>query len=461
MGKEIPQEVSDIYQKIIDAGFEAYLVGGCVRALLLNHKIEDWDFATSATPEEVLKIFAHAFYENKFGTVGIPTENYGTVEVTTFRKEGKYIDKRRPESVTWGKTIDEDLARRDFTINAIALKLTTNPSTSLRASDQRLTTNIIDPFKGQNDIKAGVIRAVGDANMRFQEDALRLLRAIRFATQLAFTIEEATWNAIVANSELIRHISGERIREELLKMLASEHPYDGFMLLNSSGLLEHILSELQRGKGVSQVRPGRHHKTDVFTHNMLSLKFCPSKDPIVRLATLLHDVGKPQVVGQDEEGHVTFYNHEITGAKIAREICDRLHFSKKERERIVNLIRWHMFTVDEKITDAAVRRFIRRVGVENVKDMIELRIGDRLGGGTQVAESWRLKLFKKRIEEQLAPAPFSINDLAVDGNDIMRELNIKPGPKVGEILQKLFEEVDEDLSKNTKEYLLQRIKELA
>ena len=193
---------------------------------------------------------------------------------------------------------------------------------------------------------------------------------------------------------------------------------------------------------------------------MFCLKFCPSTDPIVRFATLLHDVGKPKVMGKDEEGLIIFHNHEIAGAKIAREICDRLKFSKKDREKIVNLIRWHMFTVDEKITDAAVRRFIRRVGVENVKDMMDLRIGDRLGGGTQTAESWRLKLFRKRVEEQLLPAPFSINDLALDGNDVMKILGIKPGPKVGEILQKLFEEVDEDLSKNTKEYLTERIKKL-
>ena len=226
-----------------------------------------------------------------------------------------------------------------------------------------------------------------------------------------------------------------------------------------TGLLLFILPELLEGIDVSQARPGRHHTTDVFTHNVLSLKYCPSIDPIVRFATLIHDIGKPRVRAEDSQGYVIFHNHEIVGAKIAYEICERLRFSKKEREKVTKLIRWHMFTVDEHITDSAVRRFIRRVGVENVKDMMDLRIGDRLGGGTQTAESWRLKLFKKRVEEQLAPAPFSINDLAIDGNDIMRELNIRPGKKVGEILQKIFEEVDEDLSKNTKEYLLERVKQ--
>jgi putative nucleotidyltransferase with HDIG domain len=231
------------------------------------------------------------------------------------------------------------------------------------------------------------------------------------------------------------------------------------MLLYESGLLKYIIPELLEGVGVSQTRPGRHHTKDVFTHNVMSLKFTPSKDPIVKFATLLHDIGKPRVVSKDKDGFVIFHNHEVVGAKIANEICIRLKFSKKDREKVVNLIRWHMFSVNENQTDAAIRRFIRRVGVENVKDMMDLRIGDRLGGGTQTAESWRLKLFKKRVENELKPAPFSINDLAINGNDIIRELKIKPGPKVGEILQKLFKEVDEDLSKNNKDYLLKRIKD--
>lgn len=437
-------------QKLITAGFEAYLVGGSVRGLLTKHKVEDWDFATSATPQDLQKIFPNSFYENQFGTVGIPTEKYGLVEITTYRKEGKYTDRRRPETVSWGKTIEEDLSRRDFTINAIALQ---------PAGLTHKTPRVIDPFHGQEDLKTGIIRAVGDPNARFQEDALRLLRAVRIATQLKFTIEENTWNGIIANNSLITHVSGERIRQELLKILSSDHPHDGFMLLNSSGLLGEIIPELTDGKGISQVRPGRHHTTDVFTHNMLALKTCPSTDPIVRFAALLHDVGKPKVISKDQEDLVIFHNHEVAGAKIAAEICERLSFSKIDKERIISLIRWHMFGVNENQTDAAVRRFIRKIGVENVKDMMDIRVADRLGSG-KPADSWRLKLFKEKVEEQLKPAKFSINDLAVDGNDIMKELKIKPGPKVGEILQKLFEEVDEDLSKNDKEYLLKRIKEI-
>jgi len=305
-----------------------------------------------------------------------------------------------------------------------------------------------------------LIRAVGDPAKRFKEDALRLMRAIRLATQLTFSIETSTLQEVIRDAALLTKIANERIRDELVKILASEYPYDGIMLLKNTELLKYILPELLEGIGVSQERPGRHHKEDVFTHNVLSLKFCSSPDPIVRFATLIHDIGKPRVASSDENGLVIFHNHEIVGARMASEIADRLRFSKKEKQKIVTLIRWHMFTVDENITDSAVRRFIRRVGVETVQDMMDLRIGDRLGGGTQTAESWRLKLFKKRVEEQLAPAPFSVNDLAIDGNDIMKELQIKPGPKIGELLQQLFTEVDEDLSKNTKEYLVKRIHEL-
>lgn len=460
MKLELKEEVLNIYKKIKETGFEVFFVGGCVRNTLLGKAIKDWDLTTNATPIQIQAIFQDSFYDNQFGTVGIPfkkegekpdleTKNY--IEITTFRKEKGYKDLRHPESIEWGKSIEDDLSRRDFTINAIALKLTTK--------DQRLTTEFIDPFNGQNDLKNKLIRAVGNADERFKEDALRLMRAIRFAAQLGFNIEEKTIKSILRDAKLISYVSKERVRDELLKILASSHPYEGIKLLDDTGMLEIIIPELSLGKGVSQERPGRHHKDDVFTHNLLSLKYCPAKDPLVRLAALIHDIGKPQAKSFDEQNLVIFYNHEVVSAKISREISDRLRLSKKQKEKIYTLVRWHMFTIDEKITDAAIRRFIRRVGVENVKDMIDLRIGDRLGGGTQTAESWRLKKFKERLGRQLNP-PFSINDMAVDGNDVMRELNIKPGPKVGQILQQLFEEVDEDLSKNNREYLVKRIKEL-
>lgn len=453
MIEQIPEQllsINDLFQK---NGYELYFVGGCTRNMLLKREIHDWDLTTNATPEEILTLFPDGFYDNAFGTVGVPLEIDGyqqIIEITTFRTEHGYADRRHPEKVSWGKTIEEDLSRRDFTINAIALAVT---------EDRDLT--LIDPFNGQEDLQNSIVRAVGNPQERFKEDALRLMRAIRFATQLGFSIDPKTHEAILEDSPLLVEIANERIRDELMKILSSEFPYDGIMLLKNSGLLKYILPELLEGIDVSQARPGRHHTTDVFTHNVFSLKFCPSTDPLVRFATLIHDIAKPRVASKDETGFVIFHNHEIVGAKIAAEICDKLRFSRKEQTRITKLIRWHMFTVDEHITDSAVRRFIRRVGVENVKDMMDLRIGDRLGGGTQTAESWRLKLFKKRVEEQLAPMPFSINDIAIDGNDIMKELDMLPGKHVGEILQKLFEEVDEDLSRNTKEYLIKRLHELA
>jgi tRNA nucleotidyltransferase (CCA-adding enzyme) len=468
MDHVVPEEIQNIYQTFKNAGFRLYLVGGSVRDMLLHKEkapenIKDWDMTTNATPEEMIKLFPNAFYDNSFGTVGIPieslkdTEHAGVVEITTFRTERGYTDGRHPGEVTWGKTIEEDLSRRDFTMNAIAIELgESNKNFTLNASPFPL----IDPYHGKEDIEKNLIRSVGYPDQRFKEDALRLMRAIRFASQLGFQIEENTLQAITNNAQLLSQISGERIRDELMKLLSSNYPYEGIMLLKNTGLLHQILPELLEGIDVSQERPGRHHKDDVFTHNVLSLKYCPSTDPIVRFATLIHDVGKPRVAAPDEDGYVIFHNHELVGSRMAYEICDRLRLSKKHREKVTKLIRWHMFTVDEHITDSAVRRFIRRIGVDNVKDMMDLRVGDRLGGGTQTAESWRLKLFKKRVEEQLAPAPFSINDLAIDGNDIMKELQIKPGRQIGELLHKLFEEVDEDLGKNNKEYLLEKIKKL-
>ena len=458
MTKDIPDYIKGIAQTFIKNGYQVYLVGGCVRDMLLGKPVKDWDFTTNAEPSEIQKLFPDSFYDNSFGTVGIPVRNDENVEhphvveVTTFRTERGYTDSRHPGTVEWGKTIEDDLSRRDFTMNAIALQLVQG-----ELSDPR----IVDPYGGKKDVEEKIIRAVGDPQKRFKEDALRLMRAIRLATQLGFSIEEQTFQAIKDDASLLARISKERIRDELMKILASYYPYEGVMLLKNTGLLKYILPELLEGIGVSQERPGRHHKDDVFTHNLLSLKHTPSKDPIIRFATLIHDVAKPRIATTDKEGYVIFHNHEIEGARMAGEIAERLRFSRKERQKIVTLVRWHMFTVDEHTSDSAVRRFIRRVGVENIQDMIDLRIGDRLGSGTATAESWRLKLFKKRIEEQLAPAPFSINDLAVDGNDVMKTLGIKPSKKVGEILQQLFEEVDEDLSKNNKDYLLSRIKELA
>lgn len=457
MLEKIPDEVISIYKSLIQRGYEVYLVGGCVRNLLMDRRVDDWDLTTNATPDQIQEVFPDSFYDNTFGTVGVKfnaednkqdTNGKRYAEVTTFRTETGYKDFRHPTEVVWGKTLKDDVTRRDFTVNALAIKISDND------------IKVIDLVGGQEDLAKKIIRAVGNPDQRFKEDALRLMRAIRFSAQLDFTIEEKTFESIRTDAHLIEHVSSERIRDELFKVLETDKAYDGILLLDEIGIIDIIFPELLKGKGVSQKRPGRHHTTDVFTHNLLSMKETPSKDPIVRLAALLHDVGKPYVATNDSEGFVIFYNHEVVGSKVAKTIAERLRLSNKEKEKIYTLVRWHMFTVDEHITDSAVRRFIRRVGVENVKDMIDLRIGDRLGGGTQTAESWRLKKFKERLEEQLHP-PFSINDLAIDGNDIMKELSIPPGKKIGVILNALFTEVDEDLSKNDRDYLIKRLHEIS
>ena len=448
MKEKIPKEVLEIYKKTEIKGFEVFLVGGCVRNLLMDIPVKDWDLTTSAKPEEITNLFPDSFYNNDFGTVGIPLDKNSVVEITTYRTEDGFSNKRHPDKISWGKTIEEDLSRRDFTMNAIAVRI----------KDDKF--EFTDPYNGQADIENRMISCVGNPKERFKEDALRLMRAIRLASQLGFDIDEATGKEIKSDSALIKEISFERIRDEFLKILSSKDPVKGIKLLKESGILEYILPELLEGVGVSQVRPGRHHTTDVYTHNVMSMMHCPSSDPVVKFAALLHDAGKPRAEGKDKDGLVTFYNHEITGANLAYEVCKRFRFSKKDAERVVNLIRWHMFSVNENLSDAGVRRFIRRIGIENVADMMDLRIGDRLGGGTQTAESWRLKKFKERVAGELAPKPFSITDLNINGNDVMKELSLKPGPKIGRILEALFKEVDEDMDKNNKEYLLKRAKEI-
>jgi len=446
MEYSLPKEAQQVFDKFTKAGFEIYLVGGAVRDLLLGKPLEDLDFTTNAKPEEILKLFPKGFYDNIFGTVGIPIGKKVTYEITTYRSEKGYSDRRHPDKVFWGKNLREDLKRRDFTIDAIAL----GPGPKMGK------LQLVDLFAGLGDLKNKIVKCVGNPEERFQEDALRLIRAVRIATQLKFLIEENTFAAIKKNAHLIKEVSGERVREELFKILKTNHPADGFQLLFNCGLLEQILPELARGYGMAQAK---HHQYDVFKHSLESLRHCQSPDPLVRLATLIHDIGKPVTalgVGENR----TFYNHEVVGASIARNIARRLSFSKKDREKLVTLVRWHQFTVDEHQTDKAIRRFIHHVGRENLKDMIDLRIGDRLGGGCIEATSWRLRRFMKRLIE-VQKQPFSIRDLKVNGHDVMKIFGIEPGPKVGEVLQALFEEVEEDINKNKRGYLLKRIKDFA
>ncbi len=443
----LDHEVKSILDKLDMAGFEVAVVGGAVRDILSEKTPVDWDLTTNAKPEEIMKLFGDAFYNNRFGTVGVPFADSQTVEVTTYRKEAGYSDKRHPDKVVWGKNLEDDLARRDFTINAVAL----------RFAGGKLDQTPIDPFGGKGDLEKRIIRTVGDCNKRFGEDALRLLRAVRFATTLGFDIEPETIGAIKKNAGLISKISGERIRDELFKIIESENCNEGIILAKEIGLLKVFLPELEECFNVEQKSPKRHHIYDVGTHCVMSMKYCPSHDVIVRFATLLHDVGKAKVAKVTEEGVRTFYNHEVVGGRLALKIADRLHLSGEQKDRLFKLVRWHQFSVNENQTDKALRRFIKNIGVENIEDMMDLRIGDRLGGGLQQPESWRLKLFRQRLGEVLKK-PFTVGDLKVDGNDVMKILGIKPGPKVGEVLNKLFEEVVDDSKKNNKEYLLEKVK---
>lgn len=445
MNYTLPTEVKNILNKFKKNNFQIYIVGGAVRDLLMGKVISDWDFTTDAKPEEILKIIPEGFYDNKFGTVGVLRSDLvknELFEITTMRKEDLYRDHRHPVEVSWTNKIEEDLARRDFTVNAIAL-------------DSK--NNLIDPFKGKEDLEKKIIRAVGDPNTRFQEDALRLIRAIRFSTELEFDIEKSTFQAIKKNAVLIKEIAWERIRDELFKIFASMNPYAGLVKLREAGILQIILPELERCFGIQQEGPKHDRTYDIGEHSLLTLKHAPSFDLLVRLASLLHDVGKPDTVETASDGNVTFYNHDIVGGKIVLKIAKRFNLSKKQTDKLYRLVRWHLFTVDENQTDSAIRRFIKNVGLDYIEDMMAVRVGDRLGGGTQKAISWRMEKFKERIKEVLKK-PFSISDLKINGKDVMEVLQIKPGPKVGEILQKLFEEVLEDSSKNNREYLLERIK---
>lgn len=451
MQLKLPDEVKNILDKFSNAGYQIYIVGGAVRDLLSGKPVKDWDFTTDATPEEILKIIPQGFYDNKFGTVGVKaTSEVGSdssevYEITTMRKEGIYKDSRHPSKVFWTDKIEEDISRRDFTVNAMAL-----------SKDGK----VIDPFKGQQDLENKLIRAVGNPDQRFKEDSLRLIRAIRFLAQLDFEIETETFKAIIKNKELIRNIAWERITQEFFKILASPNPYIGIVKLREAGLSQIILPELEKCFGIKQEGPKHDRTYDIGEHSLLALKMCPSPNPLVRFAALIHDIGKPDTMRVQSDGNVIFYAHDVVSEKLSRIIAQRLKLSKKETDKLSRLIRWHMFTVNEKQTDSAIRRFIKNVGVENVEDVMALRVADRLGGGTQRETSWRTEKFKERIKEVLKK-PFSISDLKVNGKDVMKTLNIKPGPKVGEVLEKLFQEVLEDSSKNNRDYLLEEIKQLA
>ena len=451
---KIPDEIQSITEKIEERGFEAYIVGGCVRDFLLGKNPKDWDITTNAKPEEIQKIFPASFYNNKFGTVTVvdknaKDENLRNIEITTYRIDANYSDKRHPDKIEFTPNLKDDLARRDFTINAIAKQVESRKS---KVKSQR----IIDLFGGQEDLENKIIRAVGNADERFSEDALRMLRAARFSSELNFEIEKGTFEAIKKNSALLKFVSQERIRDELEKIILSDKPSEGIELLRKSGLLKYIIPELELGVGVSQ---NHHHIYTIYEHCLLSLKYCPSEKLEVRLASLLHDIAKPQTKSGTGPNS-TFYNHDFIGAKFSKKILKRLKFPGKTVDKISLLVRNHMFyyNVDE-VSEAGVRRLIRRTGKENLKDLMDLRIADRLGSGVPKAKPYKLRHLEYLIEK-VSKDPISPKMLKVNGQDIIKILDIEPSPKIGAILKVLLSEVIEDPLKNTKKYLEKRVREL-
>ena len=454
---EIPGYVIEIIKEFDKAGYEAYIVGGCVRDLLMNKKPKDWDITTKARPDEVLKIFPGSVYKNNFGTVLIKIKdksgnNIDVVEATTYRSEQGYSDRRHPDKIKFENKLEKDLERRDFTVNAIALRV--SDDIKLLINGEKI--ELVDLFGGQKDIEKKIIRAVGEPADRFKEDALRMMRAIRFSCQLNFKIEAKTERAIKKMAGGIKFIANERIRDELIKILETDRAYEGIMALHENKLLQYIIPELERGVGVGQ---NRHHVYTVFKHSVLSLKFCPSKDWRVKLASLLHDIAKPQTK-KFIKGDATFYNHDIVGAKIVRKIMRRLNFSGEDAEKVATLVRNHMFyyNVDE-VTASSVRRLIKKVGKENLKDLIDLRIADRLGSGVPKAKPYKLRHLEYMMEK-VQKDPVSVKMLKINGDELIKLLNIKPGPKIGAILDVLLSEVIEEPKLNNKKYLEKRSHEL-
>lgn len=454
---KIPEDVRAVVGVLHEAGYEAYPVGGCVRDLLREVAPKDWDVTTSAKPEEILRLFPESFYENAFLTVTVKTGSddpvLAEIEVTTFRAEGKYTDKRHPDEVHYAKTLEEDLSRRDFTMNAMAID----------PFQTKSGIGVIDPFHGQDDLEQKLIRAVGDPDKRFNEDALRMMRAVRFAVQLGFTIEPATAEAIQQNAGALDFIAKERVRDELLKIFEASTARDGIELLHGLGLLKHIMPEIEDGIGIVN----RPKIFTVWEHNLKALEYGAKSGypPLICLAALLHDVGKPATKGpiNTKNNEWTFYGHDVVGAKIATRILERLHFPRHDIEKIATLIRWHLFKYDpdEGITDSSIRRLIRHVGPDNMGDLVKLRICDRMGMGVPKALPYRLRHFQFRVEkilrEEEAPTP---KKLKVKGEDIMEILAIPPGPKIGAVFEVLLQEVMDDPKKNEREYLLRRINEL-
>ena len=449
IGEKIPIEVNNIINALQEEGYSAYAVGGAVRDMIMGREPQDWDIATSAKPDEIIKIFPDNVYENQFGTVGVKTRSedkrVAVVEVTTFREEGAYSDYRRPDEVKFADNIESDLSRRDFTVNAMAVSI---------------NGEIIDLFGGREDIKNKIIKTVGEPEVRFQEDALRLMRAVRFASELEFNIDSQTFNAIITNADLLSKIAGERVRDEFVKIITSQAsgPAWGIVQMEKLGLLKHVVPELLEGIDVTQ---NKHHIYTVWEHNLRALDYA-AKDKAsfeVRLASLLHDVGKPKSKSGEGDS-ATFHSHEIIGARMTKKIMERLKFSKDVTDKVVHLVRHHLFYYNVgEVTEAGVRRFISRVGAENIDDLLKIREADRIGSGVPKAVPYKTRHLRFMIDK-VRHDPISPKMLKINGNNLMDCLGIKPGPKVGMILNIILEEVLNDPDKNKEDVLLQIAEEL-
>jgi len=442
----VPKDVFAIVEKLRAAGRYAWIVGGCVRDSLLGKAVADWDVATEARPNELMKIFPRAIPTGlQHGTVTLVLGGHH-YEITTLRGETTYSDGRRPDAVHFVEEIESDLARRDFTINAIAV----DPQSG----------QLIDPFGGRTDLDAKVIRAVGKAFERFSEDGLRVLRAARFSATLEFDLAPETFAAIAPTLDTFRKVSAERVRDEWVKTMKAKRPSRAFDVMRESGILGVSCPELLEGVGMEQ---NKWHTFDVWRHGMACMDACVG-DPVLRIAALLHDVGKPRSRAfSDKTQDWTFYDHDRIGAEIADPICARLRFSTDERHRIVALVRHHLFHYDSW-SDAAVRRWIRRVGRERIEDLYALNEADIRGKAPAVDPEALLPLvaLKGHVEKVLAEgAALSTRDLAIDGHDLMKELGIKPGRIFGEILEALLEDVIADPSLNERATLLEKARAIA
>jgi len=403
---------------------------------------QDWDLGTSAVPDEVKALFPRGLTTGaRFGTITVPTEA-GPCEVTTFRVESEYRDARRPDQVTFVRELEEDLKRRDFTVNAIAW--------------DPLHDRLVDPTGGLPDLTRRLLRAVGDPGARFREDGLRAIRAARFAATLEFDLEPDTERALIDAHVEVSRVAAERVQDELMKMLRARRPSRGFEVLRRAGLLGLWLPEVQNSVAVPQ---NRYHAYDVYFHTLYTCDAAPPEKPVVRLAALFHDLGKPETRAEKEDGDATFYNHQFVGEKLARSAMERLKFSRDLTDQVAHLVRHHMFDYRPEWSDAAVRRFIRSVGVDSIADLFDLRIADNIGNGLKTGFPHYLGELRARVEAILAAEEaLSVRDLAVDGEDVMRALHLKPGPRIGEILDLLLEEVLENPALNQREALLERIR---